>query len=437
MTLSQLDKKRFAAKATLVALAGLTVTVTLAAPVVAFAQAEPIVIRSAVVKPEPNSPISASRTLAHKMFRSLTGVALPIDDPRLKSMETLIAANNLRGATKIATSDALFYQNKVRDMAAKMANREESLRAPLNDFIATFVGVVRDSDTTSAKLLLTGNFTYQADPAVIAAGGGTAAVRMADVEDLIESNNHYNDIRAAGYSLKAVLKRVDGQRGMVNNAASPLPDVAGLITTRGFMQAHADAGTNRRLVEYSFRQFMCAPITDFADGTMPDDRVGRDVDRMPGGSANKYLTTCKNCHTVMDPLRGAFAKVDWDGNNITYSTTDVANKMNRNRDQYPAGFATTDDSFKNYATQGKNKDAFGWRNSLNGNGMAGFGAMLSNSQGFSRCMVKRVFESVCKRMPAEAETSAVRQIADDFERDNYHMRNLFEVISLRPECGLN
>ena len=433
MTLSHSDKKGFATKATLVALASLTLT----APIAAFAQAEPIVITSPMVVPEPNSPISANRTLAHKMFRSLTGVSLPIDDARLKSMETLIGAKKLREASKVATSDPLFYQNKVRDMAAKMTNRDESLRAPLNDFIATFVGVVRDSESTSAKELLTGNFTYQADPNVIAAGGG-AAVRMDDQADFIESNNHYNDIRTNNYSLKSILKRVNGQRAMVDNMPGALPDAAGLITTRGFMQAHADAGTNRRLVEYSFRQFMCAPITDFADGTMPDDRVGRDVDRMPGGSANKYLTTCKNCHTVMDPLRGAFARVDWVGNNrLNYTPTAVSGKMNRNRDQYPAGFATVDDSFVNYAINGKNRDAFGWRNSLSGNGMAAFGSMLANSQGFSRCMVKRVFESVCKRMPAEAETSVVRQIADDFEKDNYHMRNLFEVISLRPECGIN
>jgi hypothetical protein len=421
-----------------IAIAGLTLTFALASK--AQAQAEPLFITPNMVKPEPNAPISAQRTMAHKLFRSLTGVSLPIDDPRLKSMETLIAGNRLREAAKIATSDALFYQNKVRMMASKMSNRDESYRAPLTDFVATFVGVVRDSDSTSAKELLTGNFSYQADPALVATLPANATIRSVPFDDIVNSNNHYADITTRNVSLKAILKRVDGQViGGPNNTVVPMPDPAGLITSRGFMQAHADAGTNRRLVEYSFRQFMCAPITDWADGTMPDDRIGRDVDRQPGGSANKFLTTCKNCHTGMDALRGAFARVDWNGQRITYTgaPNQVVNKMNRNADQYPQGFATTNDSFVNYSTQGRNKDAFGWRNALTGNGIGQFGAMLANSQGFSRCMVKRVFEAVCKRMPAESETSVVRQIADQFESDNYHMRNLFETVALRPECGLN
>lgn len=432
MTLSRFDMKGFASRTAVFA----ATTLALAVPQFAQGQSEPIFITAARVVPEPNAAISAQRTQAHKLFRAITGVSLPIDDSRLKTMEGLIAGNKLREAAKVATNDALFYQNKVRDMAAKMATRDESYRVNLNDFIATFVGVVRDSDSTSAKELLTGNFTYQADTALLTAAGETA-IRMAD-DDLIQSNNHYDDIRTRGYSLKAVLKRVNTQRVLVNNTIGDMPDPAGLLTTRGFMQAHADAGTNRRLVEYSFREFMCAPITDWADGTMPDDRVGRDVDRMPGGSANKYLTQCKNCHTGMDALRGAFARVDWVNNNrIRYSPAAVVGKMNRNADQYPQGFATANDSFVNYSTSGKNKDAFGWRNTLSGTGMASFGRMLADSQGFSRCMVKRVFESVCKRAPAEVETSAVRSIADDFERDSYHMRNLFEVVALRPECGLN
>ncbi len=433
MTTSRFDMKGIATRSALFAVA----TVGLLTPQMTMAQAEPLFIVAPTVKPEPNAPISAQRTQAHKLFRAITGVSLPIDDSRLKSMEALIAQNKSRDAAKIATNDALFYQNKVRDMAARMANRDESYRTPLNDFIATFVGVVRDSDTTSAKELLTGNFTYQADPAVIAAAG-RPAIRMDETDDLVQSNNHYDDIRSNNYALKAVLKRVNGQRVLVDNAIANMPDPAGLITTRGFMQAHADAGTNRRLVEYSFRQFMCAPITDWADGTMPDDRVGRDVDRAPGGSANKYLTSCKNCHTGMDALRGAFARVDWINNNrIRYTPNQVSGKLNRNADQYPAGFATANDSFVNYSNSGRNKDAFGWRNNLSGTGMAAFGRMLADSQGFSRCMVKRVFESVCKRAPAEAETAAVRAMADDFERDNYHMRDLFEVVALRPECGLN
>ena len=217
------------------------------------------------------------------------------------------------------------------------------------------------------------------------------------------------------------------------------PDPAGILTSVAFLAAHALAGTNRRLVEYSFREFMCQPITNWADGTSPDDHIGRDVDRMPGGSPNKFLTTCKNCHANMDGMRGAFGLVDYDANNgiPTFGTTIVA-KMLRNADVYPAGFKMTDTSFINYTNVGNNADQFGWGSAqMTGTGIKQFATMLSKSKGFSRCLVRRVFTDVCKRAPAATEETMVRSVADQFETSNYHLRNLFETVALRPECGVN
>ena len=435
-TSSQLDTSKSVAEFVARLSTVLVIGLNLLNPVFAGAQSTEIFIKAPVVMPDTNSAISAERTKAHHLFRALTGVLIPIDDPRLKQMEVLLKSKRMIDAEKIATSDPLFYNNRVRDLARKMSTRAESVRSPLSDFVATFVGVVRDSDTTNAKLLLTGNFTYQADPSVIASGGGTA-VSMDPVKDLITSNNHYDDITKNGYSLKAVLKRVDGQQYLSNDVATAWPDPAGLITTRAFMMAHADAGTNRRLVEYAFRQFMCSPITSWADGTSPDDRIGRDVDRQPGGSTSKFLTTCKNCHSNLDGFRGAFANVDFTGNRITYSTNPVG-KMNRNSDVFPDGFVTRDNSFVNYANVGKNADAFGWRGAgTGGSGIAKFGEMLANSRGFSRCMVTRIFTDVCKRAPASTEDAVVRTMADQFESSGYHLRGLFEIVAARPECGVN
>lgn len=390
------------------------------------------------VMPEPNEPISPERLRAHSLFRSLTGTLIPIDDPRLKQMETLLKNKQDRDAAKIATADPLFYDIRVRDMARKMSTRDESVRAPLTDFVATFVGVVRDSDTTSAKELLTGNFTYRADPALTTVNG-TQQVRNNELNDIVNSNNHYADIQTRGFSLHAILVRAPGQKINVNNAPADIPDPAGLLTTRQWMAAHADAGTNRRLVEYTFKQFMCVPMTSWADATAPDDRVARDVSRTPAGSNEKYLTTCKACHGQMDGLRGAFARVDFVNNRITYNTGAIPQngKMNRNAQEFPQGYVTTDTSWVNYATVGKNADQFGWRSSPTGMGMAQLGALLANSQGFSRCMVRRTFTEVCKRAPAATEESMIRSVADQFESSGYHMRGLFEIVALRPECGVN
>lgn len=427
-------------------------------PMMAQAQSVNIFMTASPVMPNPSATITAQRTQALHLFRALTGVSLPIDDARLVQMESYIQQNKMALAEEIATNDPLFYNYRVANLASKMTTRDESEAAPLSDFVATFVGVVRDSDTTPATQLLTGNFFYIGDNNVITANGGTALpVTPTDYLTMKAVNGnqyatqpHYAAITAANLSLKAVLTRVDsshplngigGQQLLNGTTAMANPDPAGLITSTAFLGAHALDGTNRRMVEYSYREFMCQPLSNWADGTAPDIRVGQDVDRAPGGSPNKYLTTCKTCHSVMDGQRGALAYWDWNdaGGNATYNTNGtVVPKMLRNNSVYPNGYRMMDNSFINFANMGNDADMFGWGSAkLQGNGLKDFAAMLAASEGFPRCMVRRVFTDVCKRAPAATEDAMVRSIADQFRADNYHLRRLFETIALRPECGVN
>jgi hypothetical protein len=411
----------------------------MAAPIAtAHAQAASVFMKAPLVMPEPNAVITIERTRAYNVFKALTGVSIPIDDPRLKSMETYIRAGNIAAAEHVATDDPLFYNFRVAGLAAKMSTRDETARASLSDFVATFVGVVRDSDSTPATQLLTGNFYYMGDNAVITSGGGTAVPSNMTTDVLSSKGMHYQSIANQNLSLKAVLKRVDGQQIVRNNAAVAHPDPAGLLTSVAFVAAHATAGTNRRMVEYAYREFMCTPMANWADGTSPDDRIGQDVDRMPGGSPNKFLTTCKNCHANLDGQRGAFGFLDFDdGSGLPTFGTAVVPKMLRNETTYPDGFRMSTNAWVNYANVGNNADRFGWRSSMTGSGIKQFGDMLAKSQGFSRCMVRRVFTDVCKRAPVATEEPMVRSVASQFEASNYHLRNLFEMVVLRPECGIN
>lgn len=392
----------------------------------------PVKVTMGSSMPNPTGEITLHRRRAHQLFTSLTGVNVSIDDGRLVQMESLIAAGNEKGAAAIATSDPAFYDIQLRDLARKMSSREESVTTPLSDFVATFVGVVRDG--VDARELLTGNFFYRADASKILNNNqGQPEVRGDTLADIIRSNNHYLDLQARNYSLYSVLVREDGQK-FSNDGDNVLamPDPAGLLTTRQWMSAHAVAGTNRRLVEFSFRQFMCVPMESWMDASRPDDYVGRDVDRFPGGSNEQYQVTCKACHTQMDSFRQAFAYVDFAGNRTRLNDRPVG-KMNRNANMFPAGFNTTDNRWVNYATAAKNMDQFGWRSSPNGTGMGDFGRLLANSKGFSRCMTKHIFTSVCKRAPGAAEEAAVRAIADQFEGD-YQLKGLAEAIAISPIC---
>lgn len=407
-----------------------------------------------------NAQDRSARGDAQWMLERLTGVKWAADSQLISDMEARIAAGDKAGAAALATGAPQFLNVTVKQFAMLMSTREENLRQPFNDFTAGFMGVTRDG--RDARELLYGDFFYSGNLTTPIAG-----VRSALQADLILSNNHYADLERANIDLGASLVRNAGQRIASSATANiPNPDYAGVITSRAFLSAHAIAGTNRRLVEYTFREFMCRPINDFADTSAPDDRIGRDIDRFPGGDNPKFLSSCKGCHTVMDGFRGAFAK--WDFRDAAQAAIHVANggagnfapnidaispnargvvaKMNRpDFIQYAGGYVSTDDSFVNNANRGNNALVFGFRGLAPDNtslaaaqtGAHAFGRLIANSSRFSQCMSKRVWSSVCRYelSASEADTLYV-SLAMAFESNGYNMKKLFEVVAAHPKCRL-
>lgn len=419
--------------------------------------------REAVVQPQ-TSEVSANRQLARQMVERLAAVAVPLDHPMVLRVEEKLNAGDRIGAAKIITGDIAsneaghpqFYNTLVKQMAMKMSNREETIRAEFNDFAASFIGVTRDE--TNAQELLTGNFFYMADTAKV-------AVRSDIFRDTLVSNNHYEDLESGNWDLGKVLVRVQGQKiaTSLTGGTSEHPDPAGVLTSRAFMSANGIAGTNRRLVEYAFRQFECMPLSEMADTSASPARIGRDIDRLPGGDAVKFETSCKGCHTVMDGFRGAFAKFDY--TNITINNNSIigfvrntevsgsgemgfkanevdqygtVRKMNHNENTFPNGYTITDASFVNNAVGSVNKTVFGWSgpNKIGGVGVGQFGRMLADSKRFSQCMAKRVFEAVCE--PAHSTESSITDVVDGFAtkfRDGgYKLKSLFQEIAASPAC---
>ena len=432
--------------------------------------------RADIVAPRPRESISTNRRDARRLVERLTGVIVPIDHPMVLKVEEKLNQGDRLAAAKVVTGDSSagepghpeFLNTVVKQMALKMSNREETIRVPLNDFAASFIGVTRDD--ISAQELLTGNFFYMADPR-------KTNVRNNIYRDLVISNNHYEDLENGLWDIGKVLMKVpgpnnptglpDGQQIAIDatGTMSPNPDPAGVLTSRAFMGAHAIAGTNRRMVEYSFRQFMCVPMNEMADTSASPARIGRDVDRIPGGDATKFEMSCKGCHTVMDGFRGAFAKFDFANitvGNQTYNfirNTQVSKvaefgfgdkevdkngtvyKMNHNFSVFPNGYEIVDDSFVNNAVGAANKSKFGWQgaNKLGGVGVGQFGRMIADSDRFAQCMSKRVFEAVCQ--PGVKTDSQMNVLIDGFaskfKASGYKLRSLFQEVAANPVCAQN
>ena len=397
------------------------------------------------VTPRLDSEPTKSEKIAVRLLSLITKKKIPIDAEVVAEAAALIDQGDYKQAALLGVNLPGFYNNTVKEFALKMSNREETVDVPLNDMAATIIGAVRDQ--TDARELLTGNFYYRADP--------LAGVPSEIVRNMLTSNKHYEGLDSRKLDLKKALVIAQPQKLLANaGAVTDHPDPSGVLTSRAFLSAHASAGTNRRIVEYAFKQFMCVDLSDMSDTEASDLRVGRDIDRFPAGSHKKYQTSCKGCHTVMDGFRGAFAKVDFDisqafvkyadyhpmntkevsGVEIIYPEN-ISYKVNHNEFSYPSGFVTTDDSFYNFANLGANKILFGWRTpATKGFGMGQFGKMLAKSQRFSKCMVKRVFESVCPVIVKERTLSKLSAYVTDFEKYNYNLKNLFLNAAISPLC---
>ena len=396
----------------------------------------------------------AQKDDAKWIYERITGVKWAADHPLIVQAATMVAAGQRADVAALATQQAQFLNVTVKNFALEMSTRDETIRIPLNDFAATIMGVVRDN--TDARELLYGNFFYVGDPARLPAGIPNVIANANEMgARVLRSNEHYAALDSKNNRLDvgSVLMRVNGQRLVQSEANNVFtivanPDPAGVLTSRTFIEAHAVAGTNRRPVEYTFRQFMCLPLEQWADALSSDVRIGRDIDRFPGGDHMKFQTSCKSCHTVMDGFRGAWARWDFE-NDVALQTTvrqgasdgnRVLNKLNRNATVYPGGYVTTNDSWVNHAARGVNATQFGWRGldkvtpANSGTGVGDFGRLVANSQRFSTCMAKRVFKSVCRKDLADSEIAVYASLGTQFESLNYNLRNLYQIAALHPRC---
>ena len=408
-----------------------------------------------------NKPITPARQLAQTIYRRIASYNIPVDHPVLDQMETALSSdpndiNNRVNAARIATAQPGFYNRTVKDFAKRMSNREHEVAVPFNDFSAMIVGATRDE--LDARELLRGDFYYRG-----------RADRTATPSDLIAdfhlSNSHFEALENLNYDLQLVLERVNGQtyyNGVDRTVPAINYDSAGLLTTRAFLSAHAIAGTNRRLVEFAFSEFLCRPLNQWADNTAPDSYVGRDVDRFPTGDHTKYQTSCRGCHGQMDGLRGAFARITFEQGFVKHAwvmnpdpETDpneannndnpqtmvqvprgIAGKFNRDNTVFSGGIEVIDSSWINYANRGANATYFGWKTgTLSGRGIREFGNMIAESQAFPDCMTRRAFRAVCKRDPQTFDENMIVRVRDSFKTtDNYSLKKLFERVAVQPEC---
>lgn len=361
---------------------------------------------------------SETREQAIRLFSRVAGVNIALDDSRLDEMVRLLSEKKYMEAADIPTRDMGFPNATLFNFFAPMSNRSEGNNVKFNDFI--IMGIENTVHDFSYKEMVTGNFTSVIDDPTL------PPVNLAN-------NSLYDTAFDNGIILTpSNLKRITPQRNSFS-------DAAGALTSRQFMIEHGIMGTNRRLVEFAFRQFLNVDIKQWRDSdkNIGDAYVTRDVSRAPGGDPDAYQNECRACHQVMDSFRGAFAYHDVNNNQPTYAYGSVAGKINQNV-EFNGGYRVVDDSWTNKALYNHNTDFFGWRGNLSGMGANAFGEMIGNSFRFSTSAVERVWKLVCAyQLSADDKKHQAlkNDLAKFFESTNYNLRELFKKIAVTYACA--
>ena len=366
------------------------------------------------------------REQAKRMHDRLAGI--PPTTQVLDQMESLVAAGDVRQATDIAMANPAFYSVTLKNWVTPWTNEDADVFAPLNDYTATVIGMVRDD--LDFRQLLSADILYVGDNSL-----NIPAYSLFD-------NHHYQALDDQAADLQSVLQATSqsAMTGLPSDAA------AGIMTTRAAAKAFFKDGTNRAMFRFTLINHMCTDLEGLKDTSRSPDRIRQDVSRSPGGDSRIFNNSCVGCHSGVDPLTQAFAyynyqydvNTDPDGErgSLVYNQagqmdpdtgTRVQSKYHINSNNFPYGFVTPNDNWRNYWRQGLNKN-LGWDESLpaSGSGAKSMGQELANSRQFASCQVTKVFKNVCLRSPQDqADRTQIINMTVNFANSGYKIKQVF------------
>jgi hypothetical protein len=351
-----------------------------------------------------------ARRQAKRMHDRLAGT--PPSPQMLDQLQPMVAVDPANAAMFIINNSNTFYSVTLKNFATPWTNRDQTVFAPLNDYTATVIGMVRD-DADFRGIL--------SDDVVYIGQGITPAYSTT-------SNAHYEAMESSNANLRAILQATP--QSSLNGL--PSTATAGIITSRAASEAFFIDGTNRAMFRFTLLNHLCHDMEQVHDTSRPPDRIRQDVTRSPGGDSSLFLNNCIGCHNGMDPMAQAFAYYDFDETQgrLVYTQGQVQPKYLINADNFKQGYVTTDDHWENrWRLRGKNT-LLGWAGAdeqiRSGNGAKSLGQELANSDAFAQCQVEKVFRQVCLRKPSDvADIEQVGLMVSTFKSSGYKLKTAF------------
>jgi hypothetical protein len=366
---------------------------------------------------------AGNREIARRLHDRLAGV--PPTEIVLQQMQDAIAGvagQNIIDAAFMAMDNPAFYGVTLKNIAAPWTNRDGNIFVPLNDYIATYIGLIRDQ--SDFRRVLYDDVIYVSN----------------NLPAYSNSNNdHYQALENSDVDFGQTINLTQSIQSQ-ENGLDPQA-TAGIMTSRAAARAFFVDGTNRAMFRYTVMNHLCYDLEQLKDTTRPADRVRQDVSRSPGGDSRLFLNGCVGCHSGMDPMAQAFAYYQWnytgdpDVGSMSYNQGTVEQKYSINAATFPHGFVTLDDSWDNFWRDGANKKLLGWDTrglglTGTGSGAKSMGEELANSEAFARCHVQHAFKATCLREPQDSsDINEVARITTVFKDNNYNLKRVFAETS--------
>jgi len=300
---------------------------------------------------------ASSLEQAKRLHDRISGV--PATDIILNEMVVLLNNGQTIEAAYKAMESPHFYSTTLKLLATPWTNEDQDIFAPLNDYSATVIGIVRDD--IDFREILQGDITY---------------IGKSELELPLYSKNNNDHYQALEDNFTDL---ADNLISTSQSSLNGLPSeaTAGVLTSRASAKAFFKLGTNRAMLRFTLINHMCSDLEPLKDNTLPPDRIRQDVSRSPGGDSRIFLNNCLGCHSGMDPLAQAFAYYDYQfdsntdpdaefgainynasGSNDPATNTRVKAKYHFNSTTFPYGFITQNDQWQNYWREGINQKKY-------------------------------------------------------------------------------
>jgi len=370
---------------------------------------------------------AGDREQARRIHDRLVGT--PPSPACLDQLQSEIATNAVNAALDAITDDGAgdacigqdFYRVTLKNFVTPWTNEEQTVFAPLNDYTATVIGIIRDE--YDFRRILFDDIIYT--------GNGSISPAYA-----VNSNAHYEEMSNTNADLQAILVEKNQTDADTLNLPSTSA-AAGIMTTRQGARAFFIDGTNRAMFRFTMLNHLCTDLEQIKDTSRPPDRIRQDVSRSPGGDSRIFMNACVGCHAGMDPMAQAFAyynysyTTDEETGVLEFTNGAVQPKYHINASNFEYGYNTPDDHWDNYWRKGPNSNlGWGWAPSSpttgSGNGASSLGRELADSYAFARCQVEKVFKAVCLRAPVDtSDRSQIDSMITSFRTSGFNLKQVF------------